>query len=66
MNTTELTPKEKQAQKMILDQIEKSMDLLKDHLHKFCKDNNAGSVPMVYIETSMKILIHNMRTGAES
>jgi hypothetical protein len=61
----ELTPKEKEAQKIILSEINKAFDLLQNHLVDFCKNTKGTSVPMIYIEQSIKIIKENMAKGAQ-
>jgi hypothetical protein len=67
-----LSESEKEAQKMILGEIDKAFDLLEKHLQKYCKEvapkYNGGKqvqdVPMIYIEQSIKIIKDNMKKGA--
>jgi hypothetical protein len=59
-----LSKKEKEAQRLILGEINKALDLLQNHLIKFCKDTNGTAVPMAYIDHSIKIIKENMEKGA--
>lgn len=59
-----MTDNEKKAQQLILLEINKALDLLENHLKKFCTDNKAQSVPIVYISASIKIIKENMAKGA--
>jgi hypothetical protein len=60
-----LTAREKQAQKLILGEVNKALDLLQGHLQKFCESTNGTSVPMIYIDKSIKIIKENMQKGAQ-
>lgn len=64
--------REKQAQELILKEVEKAIDLLEAHLKRYCTDvamENFGqvatSVPMIYITESIKIMKRGYREGAE-
>lgn len=59
-----LTENEIKAQKLILQEINKSFDLLEGHLSRFCADTKGTSIPMVYITESIKIIKQNMAKGA--
>jgi hypothetical protein len=62
----QLTDKEKEAQKLIIESTQKAMDLLLTHLNSFCTTTGAVSIPMVYIESSVKILMEGLRKGIET
>lgn len=59
-----LTANEKEAQKLILNEITRAFDLLETHLKNFCKDTKGTSVPLNYVEMSIKIIKENMAKGA--
>lgn len=58
-----LTTKEKEAQRLIIHEIEKSHDLLITHLEKFCADTAGKSVPLIYIKESIKILLQGYQSS---
>lgn len=60
-----LTADEKKAQQIIINEVDKAVNLLVSHLNKFCVENKAGSVPFVYIKTSADILLKSYKEGAE-
>ena len=67
-----LTKSEKEAQQLIQTEINKAIDLLHNHLQKYCDEVSlayngvkATSVPMIYINESVKILKQNMQKGME-
>lgn len=67
-----MTQNEQEAQKMILSEINKSLDLLQKHLHKYCNEVSlqyngvkATSVPLIYIDQSIKIFKDNMQKGLD-
>lgn len=60
-----LSKKEKEAQKIILGEVNKALDLLQAHLQKFCSDTKGTSIPMVYIEQSIKIMKESYAEGAK-
>lgn len=68
-----LTRKERQAQKLILKEIDKAIDLLHEHFKKYCNEvaplynggQKATAVPLEYIDRSVKIIKENYHIGAE-
>jgi hypothetical protein len=66
MENKPLTKDEIEANKIILREIDKAMDLLENHLKNFCTTvaPSATAVPMPYISKSIEILKTNMRKGA--
>lgn len=68
-----LTENERKAQALILEQVNNTLDMLQKHLQKYCDEvapmYNGGqkvtSVPMAYIEQSVKIIKKNMAKGAK-
>jgi len=73
MNTPQLIEREKQAQKLIVKEVEKALLLMQAHFKKYCEEvaptyndgKKATSVPMVYIERSTKIFLDNYKKAAE-
>lgn len=59
-----LTENELQAQRLILKEINKTLDLLEGHLIKFCGDTKGTSIPLVYVTHAIKIIKENMAKGA--
>jgi hypothetical protein len=66
-----LTENEKKAQRLILTEIDKAMDLLENHLQRYCDEvapqftgQKSTVVPMAYIKESIKIIKENMKKGA--
>lgn len=59
-----LNSNERKAQKLIVAEVEKAVLLLQSHLQKFCDENKAQSVPMVYIKASIEILLKSYKKGA--
>jgi hypothetical protein len=68
-----LNANEQKAQALILEQVNNTLDLLQKHLQKYCDEvapmYNGGqkvtSVPMAYIDQSIKIVKENMAKGAK-
>lgn len=67
-----LNEREKQAQELIIKEVEKALDLLQAHLHKYCKEVapqftgvEGKSVPIHYIDESIKLFKNAYRKGAE-
>lgn len=58
-----MTKKEIEAQDIIVHEVEKVVNILHAHLKKFSTDNGATSVPIVYIDHSVKILLENYKKG---
>lgn len=69
MNTTEqqveLNANEKQAQKIIINQVQQMMDLLLRHANKYCVDNSTGSIPFVVLKTSVDVMMKSFKEGAK-
>lgn len=60
-----LSDKEQKAQDLIIDSTQKAMDLLSEHLSKFCRDTGATSIPYVYIDSRIRILMDGLRKGID-
>ncbi len=58
---SDLTEKEKEGQRLIIGEVDKSMKLLEDFLLKFCQENQANSVPMIYVSTAIKQLMNGYK-----
>ena len=59
-----LSRKEKKAQKLIVDEVKKAVDLLGNTSSKYCKDHDTKAVPLVLLENYREILINNYKKGA--
>jgi TPP-dependent indolepyruvate ferredoxin oxidoreductase alpha subunit len=67
----EISKNELEAKKLIVSEVEKAIDLLEEHLKKYCDElsikihgQKSNYVPMAYISESVKILKQNYRKGA--
>lgn len=68
----ELSEDEKEAQKLIVAEIFKTMDLLENHLQKYCDEvailytgAKSTMVPMEYIKTSIKTIKEGFQKGVD-
>lgn len=62
----------KKANELILNEVDKAMDLIEAHLKRYCTDVSMEafgqpsiSVPMIYISESIKIMKKSYREGVE-
>lgn len=67
----QLNKKEKDAQRLIMGEIFKTLDLLQNHLQKYCDEvaplytgQKSTVVPMEYINQTVKTIKENMAKGA--
>lgn len=60
----ELTKNEKEAQQLILNEIQKAVDLLIVHSEKYCKNNQTQAIPMIVLKEFAKVLIKSLKKGA--
>jgi len=61
-----LTANEKRAQELIGKEVAKALHLLQSHLKTFTETTGGPSIPYVYIESSIKILLENYNNGIKS
>lgn len=67
-----MTQKEKEAQKLIIGEVNKALDMLHAHFKKYCEEvaplynegKKSTTVPLVYIEQSIKIFKENFNKAA--
>lgn len=60
-----LNEKEKEAQGIIINEVDKAVTLLVTHLEKFCTENQALSVPIAYVKESARIMLKSYKDGAQ-
>ncbi len=58
-----LTEKEIEAKKLILHEIEKSVNTLEAHFEKHCSDYKTTMIPLIYIKTSNKVFLDGLKEG---
>lgn len=61
-----MTANEKKAHQIIVNEVNKAMNLLESHLSKFCKDTNGTAIPFIYVQSSIKILMDGYNNGANA
>jgi hypothetical protein len=67
-----LTNKEKKAQQLIVGEVNKALDMLQNHFKKYCEEvapmyndgKKSDSVPIIYIEQSIKIFKESFNKSA--
>jgi hypothetical protein len=60
-----LTPKEKEAQKIIIQSVENATNLLVKTCDNYCKENLTKAIPMVLLKEFERVLLKNFKKGAE-
>jgi hypothetical protein len=60
-----LTKKELEAQKLIVNEVEKAINLLIRTSENFCKENLTKAVPIVVLKEFERVLLENFKKGAE-
>lgn len=61
-----LSDKEREAQKIIVNEVIKAIHLLNHHFRKYCDTNKVKDVPMAYIDYSSRVFMENYAKGAEN
>lgn len=64
MNTTKLTKKEKEAQILIVKEVEKAVNLYVDTCQSYCDNNKTSHVPIILLQEYRKILLKSYKKGA--
>lgn len=57
------TQKEKEARKLIVNEIEKATQLLEDFWIKYCKDNQTKAVNIEVLKASRQVMLKSYKDG---
>jgi len=59
-----MTKKEKEAQRLIVEEIEKATNLLVSTCENWCKETSAKAVPLLLVQSFAETMISSFKKGA--